>query len=382
MRHPTLEDARRLADWRPPLGVISIYLRFDPADRGGAWRTELRNGLAAVEEAGDRLDHETRTALRATVKRVSERFGNHERGLPRGEVGFVEVATGRGEQRWWATHLFPRTPVSACYAERPVIAPLLCLAEHGAPRGVALLSAERVRLLEWAPGTTEDLENWELSVFSRDWRERKAPRIVDPARGQGVSAAGHDQFEERLAENRERFLAQCGRLAARIGSKRAWAQLLVFGAAEHVRDFLDSAVSSGPPVETAEEADLISTPDGKLEARLEEAATRLTAARERGLIERALEEARGGNRGTAGAQETLAALKEGRVDHLILDAARAASACSSPALSVDPDESDDGPGSEAMARCALAEAAKVTAVSDEAASLLAPVGGVAALLRY
>jgi hypothetical protein len=44
MTQPTLEDARALSGWRPALGVLSVYLGFDPADRGGAWRTELRNG--------------------------------------------------------------------------------------------------------------------------------------------------------------------------------------------------------------------------------------------------------------------------------------------------------------------------------------------------
>ncbi|HET7041022.1 MAG TPA: hypothetical protein VFI13_03345, partial [Gemmatimonadales bacterium] len=64
MAHPTFEDARRLSDWEPSLGVVSVYLAFDPADRGGAWRTELRNGLDQLLEAAKEAEHERRLALR------------------------------------------------------------------------------------------------------------------------------------------------------------------------------------------------------------------------------------------------------------------------------------------------------------------------------
>jgi Bacterial archaeo-eukaryotic release factor family 5 len=364
MGWPSFEDARRLAEWQPPLGVVSVYLRVDPGDRGGAWRTELHNGLAAVRERGGELDHEAAKALRATVERIGERFENHERDLPRGEVGFVEVSGEPAAERWWSTHLAPRTAATASFSERPLVAPLLCLIEHGAARGVALLSAERVRMLEWAPGRLEELHNWELSIFSRDWRERKARRPADPARGQAVSASGRDQFDERLEDSRHRFLGECGRLAVEQARERGWHRLLLFGSADHLRDFRHRIPSTaGLAVEDAGEADLISEPPGKLEEPVAGAAARLDGERQRKLAERALEEARGGMRGTAGSQETEAALGEARVERLVLDAARA-------------------DGSEAMVRSALAGGAAVSAVSGAAAELLAPVDGVAALLRY
>jgi hypothetical protein len=362
MTLPTFEDARRLAEWQPPLGVVSVYLRLDPGDRGGAWRTGLHNGLAAALEGQDELDHRTRLALRATADRVAERFANHERDLPRGEIGFLEVAAEPAEQRWWSTHLSPEG-TNVRFAERPLLAPLLCLIERGTPRGVALASAERVRLLEWAPGRLEELHSWELSLFSGDWRERKAPRVADPARAQAVSSAGRDQYDQRLEDSRHRFLGECGRLSASLAPERGWRQLLVFGAAEHVRDLRHGVPSSALAVEAGGDADLISDPPAKLEQPVAAAAERLDGARDRELVERALEQTRGGMRGTAGPQETEAALGEARVERLVLDAARA-------------------DGSEALVRAALASGAGVSAVTGEAAELLAPVDGVAALLRY
>jgi release factor family 10 len=384
MSHPTFEDARKLVEWRPPHGVVSVYLGFDPADRGGAWRTELRNALAHVLHAKEDADHETRVALKATVARIEERFANHDRGLPRGEVGFVEVSDNGAAEHWWTPHMAPDADVCACVAERPVVSPLLYLAEHGCPRGVALLSAERVRLFEWAPGHLEELEAPELALYSSEWRERKAATVPDPARGQGVSAAGRDRYDDRLADNRERFLIECGHRAAQLAGERGWQQIDTFGIVDHVRCFRQGATGpSVPPIEVGGEVDLISVDDdGKLEVRFEEGARRLAIERDCSLIEHALEEARGGSRGAAGPQETLTALDEGRVSHLVVDAAHAAAACSGPLIAAEQAPWNGGVKLEPLAGRALTSAAKVSTVVDEAAEMLEPVDGVAALLRY
>jgi peptide subunit release factor 1 (eRF1) len=384
MPHPTFSDARKLVEWRPARGVISVYLGFDPADRGGAWRTELRNALAQVRQAKSEADHQARVALKATIERIEERFANHDRSLPRGEVGFVEVSDDGGAEHWWIPFMAPEVEVCACIAERPVLSPFLYLSEHGCPRGVALLSAERVRLFEWAPGHLEELDASELELYTGDWRERKAVAVSDTARGQAVSAAGRDRFDDRLADNRDRFLVEVGQRASRLAVERGWQQVDVFGAADHVRSFRQGA--SGPslaPIEVAGEVDLISVADdGKLEARIEEGARRLAVERDRSLIEHALEEARGGNRGTAGPQETLAALDEGRVSHLVADAAHAVTACSGPVIAAEKAPWNGGVKLEPLVGRALASSAKISTVVEEAAEMLAPVDGVAALLRY
>ena len=81
------------------------------------------------------------------------------------------------------------------------------------------------------------------------------------------------------------------------------------------------------------------------------------------MVERALEEAKGGSRGAAGLQETKEALAEGRVDHLVFDASF-------------------GEEAESLIRAALAGGARVTVVRDELAEPLAEAEGVAAILRY
>jgi hypothetical protein len=364
MGEPTLEEVREASEWHPVLGVISIYLGFDPADRTGAWRTELRNGLEAVLEENEEAEHELRVALRATAKRVIERFEDGDlRPPPRGEAGFVEVSEKEGGERWWGTGAPPVADVCVEFAAGPVVAPLLALCCRGAARGVALLSSERVRLLRCAGGALEELEDWELSLFSLDWRERKSQSTNDPARAQGVSASGHDQYGERLEHNRQRFLSECGRLAARALEERGLDQVVVFGPAKDAEAFDSGLGSARAKRALGGEMELISTPRAKLGELVADAIERLDSERERALVERALGEAKGGSRGSAGVQETRGALREGRVDHLVFDAAIGADA-------------------EDLIRAAVAGSAQVTIVCDEVAEPLAEAEGVAAILRY
>jgi Bacterial archaeo-eukaryotic release factor family 10 len=366
----TQGDVRELAEWRPSLGVVSVYLRFDPGDRGGAWRTALRNGLADLHRQSDELDHERRMALRATAERIEERFANHDRNLPRGEAGFVEVGAEPAGERWWSTHLTTAAPPVASYGERARVAPLVGLVGREQPRGVALVSAERVRLHEWRPGSLEQLRAWELSVFAKDWRERRAQRVPDPASAQAVSSSGREHYGDRLADNRHRFLGECRALALELGAERAWPELLALGPPQHLECFMEEAETASPPLHAGGEVDLISAPQGEVEAHVADSVERLAVEREAELAERAIERGSGGERGSAGPDETLVALREARVERLVLDA------------DLLTDGAADNGSAEQMVRMALEGGASVTALQGEAAERLAAAGGVAALLRY
>ncbi len=364
MTQPTLEDARELSQWRPPLGVLSVYLGFDPADRGGAWRTELRNGLDSILDAQKDAAHERRVALRETAKRLTERFEDGDlRPPPRGEVGFVEVADKEGTQHWFGAGVAP-ADVCVALGSEPVVAPLLELRGRGRSRAIVLLSAERVRLLSCAEGAIEELESWELTITSLDWRERKAQSASNPARAQGVSSSGHDQFDERLEHNRQRFLSECGGLVANRVAADDLGGVVAFGPAHDFESF--EAGFNSPRVELTHggDADLISAPKGQVGEVAAAAVARLDEERDRSVVERAMAEVKGGSRGAAGRQETREALVEGRVDHLVVDAAI------------------DRAEAEALVRGALASGAQVTVVRDEVAAPLVEAEGVAAILRY
>jgi hypothetical protein len=360
MAHPTFEDARHLSDWQPPLGVVSVYLGFDPADRGGAWRTELRNGLDALLEAAKDADHERRVALRAVAKRITERYedGDH-RPPPRGEAGFVEVAEKGGKEHWWGTGAAPQASACVELGERPSLAPLVDLACRGERRGIAIVSLERVRLLLFAEGELSEIEDWELEVTSLDWRERK----VRTDGGGHAGPSGKDEYGDRLDHNRHRFLGEAGALVGRELEARGVGRALSFGAAVDLESF--EAGLNAPKVKlgVGGEADLISTPTGKLHETVAEAVENADAERESRLVAAALEEVRGGGRGASGLQDVGEAVSEGRVERLVLDARLGAPA-------------------EALVRGALNVSAKITVVHGPAAEALAPAEGAAAILRY
>jgi hypothetical protein len=295
MTQPTLEDARTLSEWRPPLGVLSVYLGFDPADRTGAWRTELRNALDAILEAYKEAEHDRRVALRATAKRLTERFEDGDlRPPPRGEAGFVEVSEKEGTEHWFGTGVAPAAGACAEFGQEPVVAPLLDLCGRGASRAVAILSSERVRLLRCTEGALEELEDWELSITSLDWRERKSQSTNNPARAQGVSS-GHDQFSERLDHNRQRFLTECGGLVARRLEGDGLGEAIVFGPARDFESFESGFYSSPAKLSIGGDADLISVPRGQLTGVVADAVNRLDEERDRAVVERAL-----GDEGGAG----------------------------------------------------------------------------------
>lgn len=362
MAHPTFEDARRLSDWEPPLGVVSVYLAFDPADRGGAWRTELRNGLDQLLEAAKDAEHDRRVALRAVAKRITERFedGDH-RPPPRGAAGLVEVSEKNGEEHWWGTGAAPQASACVELGEKPALAPLVDLACRGEQRGIAIVSLERVRLLLYAEGELSELADWELEILSLDWRERKAQSGGGAT--SGVASSGKDEYGDRLDHNRHKFLGEAGALVGRELEERGIGRALAFGPTADLENFEAGLNAPKVKLSRAGQEDLISTPTGQLRDTVAAAVENADAERESRLVATALEEARGGSRGASGLQDVGEAVAEGRVERLVLD-------------------SRLGVKAESLVRGALAVSAKITVVHGAAADALAATEGAAAILRY
>jgi Bacterial archaeo-eukaryotic release factor family 5 len=378
---PDEEMVSELLGWRPEHGVLSLYVRLEAGNRRPNWPTEVRNGLSdAVSGGHEAGDHESRRALEATVERLEQDLLGDEPRRPEAAalIGFVEVALKPAEERWYAVQIPPaRTEVN--YATVAEIHQLLELLDDGAHMGVAVVSSERVRLFDWRLGRAEQLHDWELEYFGEDWRERKAQRPLDPARGEAVSAAGRDQYDQRLEATRKRFAEQSGGLARAEVKKRGWRETLAFGDERYVRQFA-RGLGADSGLRHAEHVDLISQSILQIERRVGTMLPELNRDRERSLIERIKEAAYAEGRSSLGVQDTFEALQEGRVEHLVYDAGRAYSDAES--------EREGGIGSnglpliERMIERALSTNAAITPVEGESAELLDEQNGVASLLRY
>ncbi|MEO8091785.1 MAG: VLRF1 family aeRF1-type release factor [bacterium] len=377
---PASETPAELLSWRPEYGVVSVYIRVDPGDRSEGWRTEVRNGLSGV--VGPRRgseDHQASGAIKATAERLQrDLLDQPPRGEPGGLIGFVEMARKQGEERWYATQIPPRR-TEVLHGPVAQIHPLLELLDDGAPLGVAVVSSERIRLLDWRLGRADELHNWELEYFDDDWRERKAQKPRDPARGNAVSAAGRDQHNQRVEANRERFAEQTGDLAHAEAKKRGWRQTLIFGDERYVRQFTQG-FGNASELRHVEHTDLISEPTAQIKRRVEQMLPELNRSRERSMIERIKEVAYAQARSSLGVQETFQALQEGRVEHLVYDSARDYSEAG---LGSTGEAGSSGPALiEQMIALALSTGAAVTPVEGESAQLLEEQGGVVSLLRY
>jgi len=367
LRIPDERTIDGLLDWQPELGVLSVYVTIDPADRGEGWRVALRDRLDAVLGAEDDK-HRRRPALAATVQRIKDHFPNEVPPSGRCQIGFCEVAQKGGADVWMAVQL-ARGEIEVCDRDRPYLTPLLELLDDGAPVGVLAVSAERVRLYEWALGNITDVQDWEATLFIPEWRERKAQSSPDPARVHGASSSGHDQFDQRLDANRERFLEQIGGLVAREADGRRWRRVLAFGDANQVEKVREGARNQ-VEVELAGTADVISESDrGRLLERVESSVERTNRERELALVKATIDAAMSSaGRGAIGLSETERSLTRGRVRHLMFDAESSAE---------DVREMEDD-----LVEAALRTSAEVTPVEGEAAEILREHGGVAALLRY
>lgn len=369
---------RRLIEWRPAFGVLSVYVNVDPADRSQGWRIELRERLRAL--AGEASPHEERRAFDAAMAEILERFP--ENGAPpegRGHVGFIELSEKRPTAVWRSMQMAPRR-TEALWAQRAFVRPLVELFAQGPHVGVVLVSAERVRLLEWSLGAIRQLNDWEITLFSPDWRERKAERSL-PGSGSWTSASGRDQFGQRLDANRERFLHEVGSRVSEEHSRRKWRHILAFGNNEHPRELADG-MSAGADRLHVVRHDLVSAPEGQVAQRAAEEVNRINMSAALAAVSE-VEEAIGAEPGAAlGPQETLQALAEGRAHHLVFDADRD---YDGPPLEaeLDYDDGTDGlPVGERLVELAVSTKAEITPVHDEPAAKLEPHDGVAALLRY
>jgi peptide subunit release factor 1 (eRF1) len=238
-----------------------------------------------------------------------------------------------------------------------------------------------VRLLDWSLGAMRQLDDWEITLWSLDWRERKAERSLPGPQG-WTSASGHDQFDQRLDANRRRFLREVGGHVREQWGAHKWSYVLAIGAEDQAAELAEGLADEAKRLHTAVH-DLISAKEHDVAQRVE-AEVRAINERHAQELLRELEEAIGAAPGAAlGPQETLEALAEGRVRHLVFDADRDHDGQPLEAnLSYDDGSEDGVPVSERLVELAVATAAAVTPLRGDAAAKLQPHGGVAALLRY
>jgi hypothetical protein len=387
----TLLSLTRLRD---PIGILSVYVRADPerrADRRSGWDAGVRNELRALRR---RMNLEAPRPRRVAF---AEGLDALESALP---VLFDRTETGRG----WA--IFARiadgdvcrlavpTPFAdlVVFGETVFVLPLIDALEAGRPAGIVTVSRSGVRMLDWRFGEAEEVEWLGFDEETAGWREMKGPAAANPALAQ-QTAPQRDRYERRVDDRRRRRLASAGARLGVLAAKRGWDRVLLAGDARLIQSLWETASGTHELEPILIDRGLEGLPADELAA---EVAPELDAAnrrRERLLAGRVLDGALGSGLGALGLSEVLGALAEGRVGHLLIELGREYPGASASDVRLVPDgeaapgfstsELDHEPDLTArMIARALETGARVTPVDGAAAALLAPAGGVAALLRW
>ncbi|MET7458888.1 VLRF1 family aeRF1-type release factor [Nonomuraea sp. NPDC005501] len=377
---------RELVAMKDEMGVVSLYVdagpRVDPGIRP-AWEIRLRDDLAAIRARVSAWPERVRRAtvlehLEALEPEIARLVDPASPGL--GRALFAPVCTGEIHR----TSL--QVPVGTCAVleSTAYVRAMIAAMATSAPAGVAVVSRDGVRLIDYRYGMAEDVYRSSYELDSDDWREMRGP---GRAGTEQRSSAHHERFRRRAEESLARYLQGIApEISNRMGALR-WADVLLVGdprltstLAEALRPLdlvqVDRVISDGPA------GDVVSRVSAELVA--------VRVRRDTALVRRVVDTARSGGRAVLGLGQTLALLNEGRVDCLLIDengrwrGGRGPDGFLYPAEqvphgTVTTDEPDLG---ERMIERALESGAEVTVVHAGAAGALAAYDGVGALLRW
>jgi peptide subunit release factor 1 (eRF1) len=313
----SLDDTtiRDLIDFHDAHGVLSFYVGHTPeraADPQPAAPIEIRNQVKALR--ADLLSRDGDTT-KAVDKRLDEIQPEIDRLVDprqhgRGRALFVGVDSGRTE----------RVALQIPFRERVVhhdsafVRPLVAAHDEGRAAGVLVVSRQGCRLLRWSVGEVQELETWTFETGDLS-RQKSGPTPAMPQHP-GHGTDHKERHEERVDENRHRFLRQVAEEAEQAAKEHTWDRL-VLSAPPKMRDEVSGLLhQDGYRLLVAEQAWEEAAPH-----EIAEHAFPLLRSvhldREKELVDTALERALGGNAGAVGLRNVCAALNEGRVSRLL-----------------------------------------------------------------
>lgn len=381
----TRDDVLDLAAARPGR-VLSIYARTDPRDPANtghapAWHTEARNGLrdvvAAAEGAGDRDDA---LAIRDLAKQVEDDLAAVTPADRGRSFAWFLTPDGSFERRF--TFQLPVRRTAVTWDDSPLVAPLADLGDRGRATDLVLVGLDAVRVLTWETGHVIESDRSEFGLDTGDWRRYQ--RGVGRGGGRGAHAADQrEAFDARVEANRERFFAAA---AAALGPRMAEdgvAHAIVTGGAQVASRFVASLPNDvAARVLATVETDLVDAAPALVAERLEPEIERARSREIAAVAEQAASAAAGGRHGAVGPADTMLALAERRVSHLVVDPQ--ARPADGEALDDRVTAALDGLPlalfGERAIELALEQDARVSVV--DSADEGAPAGGMAALLRF
>jgi len=367
-----LQEIRDLVDKQSQGKVLSVFCRTDPRDpentgENPGWIIEMRNGVREALEAigSGHESHQVAERLAEEAERRIQEVDGHERGR---SVAYFLSEDGTIDE----LHTF-QIPVREGYVtfdSGPVVWPIVDVIDRGQRTGIVLLSNDNVRLFEWFDGTAHEIEPSETEGDSGTEDDEGRARL--------------EAFQDRVKEWRSQSTPNTVTTISDAVSKLDFDRIIVAADGELGSDF----ESSMPPPLKEHLIEIVpinlidftaADVADHLDERLREDWRESVIA----IADQALARVKAADRGTGGPDETLLALSEGRVEHVIFD----------PYLETKSDILSDGARQaiedageasiqEALVEMALRTDARISSASVDEVPALAEAGGVLATLRF
>src|SRR5918998_1034135 len=288
------EDIRRLKERLEgqPGPVLSVYLSVNariPENQGQAYKVRLREALEEME--------------------VPEEIAERVRGSIEDQVhpGARTVVFFVAEDGLFERYDLQLDLPEAYRFGEPQLAPLVLALDEHESYGVALVEAEEFRFFVSAPlGNPDEGSEGSSSGYFREVDLK--PEGLYPVSG---GSTDMDPAGRTQQTNIYRFFKQAGETTQKLMARDNVKKLIITGTKERTSDFLDALPEPVREKVVAEGRVATNAPAGEIVQQFEEIQQEAEREREDGLIEQAREN------GVRGVKDTIEALQEGRVFHLI-----------------------------------------------------------------
>jgi len=384
-----------LIDFTDEQGVLSFYVGHTPSQAADPQPTqpiEIRN---QIKDLKARLAESDKDLAAAVDKRIHALNGELERLLDpkahgQGRALFVGVASGRTASVALQIPFRERVILH----ERAFVRPLVAAVDEGRPAGILVISRSGSRLLGWKVGEAEELATDTFELTDAQLADRKsgpspaAPQIP----GHGVDHK--ELFENRVDENRNRWLRSLVDDVVGTAKEHGWDRLVVAGGAQ-LRDYVANLVGEADGLRVIPaDSDWERHSPAVISSTVWPILRSVHEEREHELVDLALDRALSDNAGALGLRDVCDALNEGRVAHLLFDDRLHLSGYRSSADTLHPEvagqlaQSEDVEFHEEplfverMIEKAVATGAAVTPIAQAPSAPLGAHDGVAALLRW
>lgn len=317
-----LDDAtiRELIGMDDEHGVLSFYIGHTPdqaADPQPTTPIEIRNQVRSLKADMAERDPDRAKAVSDRLEQLGPDLDAlmDPKAHGRGRALFVGVASG--DMHKVAVQIPFRDRV--VHHEHAYVRPLVAAHDEGRFAGVFVVSREGARLLRWHLGEVEELETFGFELTDAQTADIKSGPSVGNPQHPWQGNVARQRFEERIDENRNRFLREVGDTVVTRAKEEGWDRLVVSGSPK-LRDAVASLLPSdnGLRLIVADQAWEHDSP-----SQIADHAWPLLRSvhrdRERELAEGAVERALAGGAGAVGLRHVCDALNEGRVAHLLYD---------------------------------------------------------------